>query len=113
MFMPSAAAASVRPLTVTALPASVSGSSSFFPVTTNSSTATPDGGTAPYTYAWARVGAADPQNSTEAVSPTAATTAFRWNGGPASSINETWRVTVTDAAGFTATDDVAVSWTKT
>lgn len=110
MFMPSGvAAASVKPLTVVVTPSSVAGSGTFPPVVTNPATATPDGGTAPYTYAWTKVTGTAPS---QADSPSAASTTFSSTQLPGL-INETWKCTVTDAAGFTAEDEVDVTFNRT
>lgn len=71
-------------------------------VTTGTTTATPTGGQAPYTYSWARVGA----GSGTPTAPTAATTAFTRGMGLGETADETFRCTVTDALGATATADV-------
>lgn len=67
-------------------------------------TATPVGGLAPYTYAWTIL-----SGGATILTPNSATTQFR-QILPASSIRySTARVTVTDAAGTVATDDIAIT----
>lgn len=95
------------PLTVNASPSSVSGtvtSSGPTTVGTGPTTATPSGGIAPYTYLWTALGPYGAPNS-----PTNATTNFSAtvdNG----SYNGTFRVTVTDSYGQTATDTVSATF---
>jgi len=73
-------------------------------VTTNSTTVTPSNGTAPYTYSWSRISG---DSRVFAVSPTAATTAFRYTNAPVWTVAiATFRCTVTDALGATAAADV-------
>lgn len=102
--------------------ASVSGSGSGFsacgdPGATDVVTVTPTGGTAPYTYAWARVGAAATSGPYQAVNPTGAATAFTdvdssvCDGDATPS--ETWRCTVTDNDARELTVDVTVTLTWT
>lgn len=96
----------VSPLSVTASPDAVNGTRfGAGVVTTSSTTATPSGGRAPYTYAWAYVSG---DSGFSATAPTAATTAFQITVGPSDDRVSNWRVTVTDALGATATDDVAL-----
>lgn len=80
-------------------------SSSTGTLTTTQVSVTPSGGTAPYTYAWAKVTG----DTVSINAPTAATTDF--SGTPAS--NETlageYRCTVTDNAAATASITVGVS----
>lgn len=82
------------------------------PGSTNSVTVTASGGKAPYTYAWARVGAAADSGPYQAAAPTAATTTFSDVDSSVcdADINtdETWRCTVTDDNSQTATVDVTV-----
>ncbi len=114
MFIPSAvAAAKVDPLTVTLNPTVVNGSAPNFPIVTGVCTATPQGGVLPYTYQWTRVSAVVPGSSTQAVSPTSESTAFRANNFTPPTLQEDWRVTVTDAANNKATADVDVRWVQT
>jgi hypothetical protein len=81
--------------------------------TTNTTTVTPTGGTAPYTYAWARL------SYTAGVAPTAtastaATTAFTQTGmALGGEYTSMWRCTVTDALGLTATADVEAFFVDT
>lgn len=95
----------------------VTGSDSGFtpcgnPGNTNSVTVSTVGGTAPFTTAWARVGAAADSGPYQANSPTSLTTSF---SDADSSVceadvttDETWRCTVTDDRGYEATVDVTV-----
>ena len=74
--------------------------------TTNSVTATPTGGRAPYSYSWALLTG----TGVTATAPTSATTAFRRTMLPEDEDNGSWRVTITDDLGTTATADVAVNF---
>lgn len=107
-------------LKVSANKASVSGSGSGFspcgnPGNTDSVTVTASGGRAPYTYAWARVGSAASSGPYQANAPTAATTVFSDVDSSVCAADvtnsETWRCTVTDDDGYTATVDVDVTLT--
>lgn len=74
-------------------------------VTSNSVTATPVGGTGPYTYAWTWLSG---DSAVAANSPTSASTTFsaivpKWDSREA-----TMRVTVTDSLSATATADIFV-----
>ena len=84
-------------------------------VTSNVTTITPVGGTAPYTYAWAQ-GPGGPADSGPytATAPTGAATAFTQTVADAD-INSTedWTCTVTDDDLFTTTVTVAVTLTWT
>ncbi len=66
--------------------------------TTNSVTATPTGGLAPYTYAWVRLTGTGSANSA-----TSAATTFSASVGPGDSLSGDFQCTVTDSAGGTAT----------
>lgn len=95
------------PLSATRSPTSVYGSGTGTNITiyTASTTVTPSGGTAPYTYSWAKFGTIDA--SFDATSPTAATTTFHRHGaGGDTTYSQDWRCTVTDAASNTVTVDV-------
>lgn len=104
------------PFSVTVDPSVVSGAvSSGSPETvfTNAATATPVGGTAPYTYAWTNAvnsgGTAPFANS-----PSLATTIFhKPNVTPGDGFSDTMRVTATDAFGFTATFDILAEFINT
>lgn len=84
-------------------PAYASGASGL--VTTNTVTATPSGGQAPYTYAWARLSSSGP-GTPVAANPTSATTAFRGQVGA----EAIFRVIVTDALGSTVTRTVPATF---
>lgn len=95
----------IAPLSVSVAPETVSGRATSGLATTNTATATPSGGQAPYSYAWSLVsnsglGTPVPTNST------GATTAFR------GSVNSeaVFRVTVTDALGSQAEATVYASF---
>lgn len=99
------------PLSVSASPSEATGSfngSGVFPpqtLTTDLVTAIPSGGIAPYTYAWAYL-----SGSTFTVShPTSAGTFFSHNFVAFGTRSGTYRCTVTDSLGSTATVDVPVS----
>lgn len=75
-------------------------------VSTNNTTVTPTGGTAPYTYAWTVI-EYDNGVSPTIAGPTSATTGFTQTSvGPGEFYSATFRCTVTDAATNTATADV-------
>lgn len=79
-------------------------------LTTNSVTATPSGGTAPYTYAWTLVTNGG-RNASTAGSPSLATTNFTKTGlVPTDVVTDVWRVTATDSFGQTATADVTATF---
>lgn len=85
---------------------------------TDSVTVTPENGVAPYTYSWARVGAAAQYGPWVCNSPTSNVTSFSAPGSvcdPASPTTETWRCTVTDNVGreVTVDVDVRIRWTNT
>lgn len=82
--------------------------------TTNDTTVTPTGGTAPYTYAWAVVTYDNPSAAPTATAATAATSGFTQTSiGIGESYSATFRCTVTDDDGNTATADVNCFWTDT
>ena len=91
-------------LTVTLSHASVYKAGTTSTLTTTSVTGTPSGGTAPYTYSWAKQSG----DSITADSPSAATTTFRASGLAAGeSRTAVYRLTVTDALSATAYADVS------
>lgn len=87
------------------------------PGTTPAVTVTAAGGVAPYSYAWARVGAAAQYGPYEAVTPTSNVTTFKDQDDNVTELatnpDETWRCTVTDDNGSTAIADVTVTLTWT
>lgn len=89
-------------MTASAAPSSVSGAANVngtVTVVTNSTSATPAGGTGPYTYLWSGGSA-----GWSIGSPNNATTSFARSGlGPDDSDTTTFTCTVTDATGVTAT----------
>lgn len=92
-------------LTASADPTSVFGtqsSANSIPVTSGGTTASPAGGRAPFTYAWAQLSG----DAMTILSPTMATTQFRATVQPNTSLSGTFRCTITDAVGQTATADV-------
>lgn len=72
-------------------------------VTTNSTTVTPSGGTAPYTYSWAHIAG---DSAVSVSNPTAATVTFSANVFKNQEKEATFRCTVTDAVLATTTVDV-------
>lgn len=98
----------------------VTGSGSGFtpcgdPGSTDIVTMTASGGKAPYSYAWAQVGGSASSGPYAASAPTSNATAFvdansQVCDGDAVT-DETWRCTVTDDDGKTATNDVTVRLT--
>lgn len=74
---------------------------------TDSVTATPVGGLAPYTYSWARTSGAGSIGAS-----TAATTSFYQYVPNGTEAYGAFRVTVTDANGNTATGDVFATYTS-
>jgi hypothetical protein len=97
----------VEPLTLSVSPATANGGI-IVPgtVTTGSVTATPTGGLAPFTYAWARI-SGDPA---AANAPTNATTSFSLFLNDPVNAEAVFRCTVTDALGSTAAADVTASF---
>jgi hypothetical protein len=69
-------------------------------------TASGSGGTAPYTYAWARTTGSRSSASSTTVANPSISASLNWG----ENFTETWRVTLTDAAGNTATANVNVSF---
>jgi hypothetical protein len=74
-------------------------------VVSGTSTATPTGGTAPYTYAWAISGASQ---GMAAGGTTTATLGMSKSCAPGALNNETWVCTVTDSAAHSATATISV-----
>src|SRR5688572_8904797 len=70
-------------------------------------TITATGGTAPYTYSWARVSG---DSAIAATQPALAATAFQATIAKGSSLSATWRCTITDAALATDTVNVSVTF---
>lgn len=95
-------------ITVTADPAALSAyAASFTPVTitTGFTTASPSGGSTPYTYAWTFV--SSDGGTWTITNPTAASTKFSCAAvGANVGFNATFRCTVTDSVGGTGTVDV-------
>jgi hypothetical protein len=78
-------------------------------ITSDSATATPSGGLAPYTYNWT-----SSDGLTSALSPTLATSAFRSTGNViGESIDVIMTCHATDSLGVTATDTCTVTFTRT
>ena len=115
-----AASIVLTPLALARNKSLVSGSGSGFavagdPGSTDSVTMTASGGTSPYTYAWTQLsGNADP-GPYKANSPTSATSTFADANNLVAdndvTTDETWRCTVTDNVGRTATNAVTVRLT--
>ena len=81
-------------------------------VATPQITAKPAGGFGPYSYAWTLV-ANGGGTASVAVNPSNATTSFsKPNVAVDQVFTDTWRVTVTDSTGDTATDDVSVTFSN-
>lgn len=75
-------------------------------VGTNSVTATPSGGTGPYTYLWTRVSG---DSALVCGNATVATTGWSANLGRNTFVSAVWRCTVTDSLSATAFADIPVS----
>ena len=100
------------PITLNVAPFSVSGtgdSNGTIQITSGIATATPTGGTAPYTYAWTKVSG----DTMTVTNSTSASTAFRASVGPGDSRSATYRCTVTDKNGLSAQDTVSITLTNT
>ena len=79
-------------------------------VTTSNSSATVSGGVGPYTYAWTIVSSGG-GNASTALSPASASTMFRKTAVPdGAAYVDTWKVTVTDSFGTTATDTISATF---
>lgn len=74
-------------------------------ITSEPATATPTGGSAPYTYGWAKISG----DTMTVMSPTNATTTFRANVPAGATRSAVYRGTVTDNFGQTATADVSIT----
>lgn len=100
------------PITLNVTPSSVSGTGDAISpilITSSTATATPTGGTAPYTYAWTKVSG----DTMTVTNSTSASTAFRTSVGPGDVKTATYRCTVTDKNGLTAQDSVSITLTNT
>lgn len=100
------------PISLNVSPSSVFGennSSGVVLITSSTATATPTGGTAPYTYSWAKVSG----DTMTVTASTSASTAFRLGVGPGDTKSATYRCTVTDKNGLTAQDSVSITLTNT
>lgn len=97
-----------------ASPASVFGSGSSggtIAITTDPSTATPTGGTAPYTYAWTQTSGAGLWTANQPTNPISDFTGYAIGAGDGD--DATFICTITDSLGATAiTNDVACSVTN-
>jgi hypothetical protein len=96
------------PMTLACFPTTASGhSSGSGTCTTGTTTATPTGGTGPYSYLWTCTEYDNPTPPTIG-SDTSATTDFTQTGTPLNSVNTaTFECVVTDSLGATATAGVA------
>lgn len=77
-------------------------------VTTNQVTVTPNGGQSPYTYSWVRTSG----TGGTANSPSSANTTFSRFVTSGDATTETFRCTVTDNLGTTATTDVSPTFSS-
>lgn len=78
------------------------------PVTTNSVTCSPTGGVGPFTYLWENIAG---EGNAFAVSPTNASTTFHLaNVISGNSASATFRCTITDALGSTATATIVATF---
>lgn len=77
-------------------------------LTTQAATATPTGGTPPYTYAWSRVSG---DTSISITSPTSASTTFSRFVAAETTYSAVFQCVATDALGVSQTDTVTVSIT--
>lgn len=76
-------------------------------VTAGPCTASPIGGTAPFTYAWVRTSGVG-----TITAPTLATTSFQYTTPAGVTTTGTFQVTITDADGQTATDSIIATYTN-
>jgi hypothetical protein len=100
----------VPPMTASASPETVFGGTLGTGVaTTDSTTVTPSGGTAPYSYVWTLL-TYDNATPPAANSPAAATSTFTQTGiGIGQSYSSTWKCTVTDSSPSPYTADAFIS----
>lgn len=92
-------------LTASANPSSVGGTQSSdqpITVTSEGTTASPTGGRAPFTYAWTQISGP----SATITAPTMATTQFRATVNPFDTVSLSFRCTITDAVGQSASTEV-------
>lgn len=97
----------IPPLSLSVSPSDVSGlgsSNKPLRITSDPVMATPTGGKAPFTYAWAIT-----SGTATAATPTNATTTFSEVVSPGGSKSSTARVTVTDSLAKTAIADVSIT----
>jgi hypothetical protein len=93
-------------MSVSLSPTAVSTGGTTSSLTTAGVTATPAGGTAPYTYSWAKVSG----DAITVNSPTSATTTFSATGlALDEERSAVFRVTCTDAGALSATRDITVT----
>ncbi|MGQ3081094.1 MULTISPECIES: hypothetical protein [Alphaproteobacteria] len=74
-------------------------------ITSSTATATPVGGTGPFTYAWTHLSG----DTLTVTNPNNASTAFRASIGPGDSWSATYRCTATDSLGTTALGSVDIT----
>ncbi len=112
MFMPSAVAATGKPLFASASPENVAGVSPSLPITTDATTVTAEGGVAPYTYQWTKL--TSNTVDSEATSPTSNVTGFRATSGigPGEQETEVWQCRVEDSLGAFALVNVSATFER-
>lgn len=93
-------------LSASASPSTVNGASPYATVTTASTTITPSGGVAPYSYSWARV-----SGNGSASGGQTCTFTHTFSGYPLQSTGGTFVCTVTDAVNNTTQVTVSAGWT--